>query len=113
MKVTHLVKTHNDCSGGKPKAKQAALAQFASQAMVSNPTMKGTDLKRSLEQKSGLKVSYSVSSRLKLAPTRATADQLERGYRIMSAYCKELVSNCPGSVAVVQVCGGRTFLVGI
>ncbi|CAB1109265.1 unnamed protein product [Ectocarpus sp. CCAP 1310/34] len=103
FKVTFIIPDHNDCSGGKVGARSAALEGFASAAMVSNPTVKGTDLKRSLEQQTGLKVSYSAASRLKVAATRASKEQLEHGYRIMTSYCKELVKDCPGSIAVVQV----------
>ncbi|CAB1104140.1 unnamed protein product [Ectocarpus sp. CCAP 1310/34] len=102
FKVTFIIPDHNDCSGGKVGARSAALEGFASAAMVSNPTVKGTDLKRSLEQQTGLKVSYSAASRLKVAATRASKEQLEHGYRIMTSYCKELVKDCPGSIAVVQ-----------
>ncbi|CAB1096991.1 unnamed protein product [Ectocarpus sp. CCAP 1310/34] len=87
FKVTLFIPEHNDCSGGKVGAEAAALEGFASAAMVSNPTMKGTDLKRSLEQSTGLRVSYSTASRLKVVATRASKEQLENGYRIMDSYC--------------------------
>ncbi|CAN0123648.1 unnamed protein product [Ectocarpus sp. 12 AP-2014] len=102
FKVTFIIPEHNDCSGGKVGAKAAALERLASATMVSNPTMKGTDLKWSLEQSTGPRVSYSAASRLKVAATRASKEQLEHGYRIMDSYCKELVKDCPGSVAVVE-----------
>ncbi|CAN0221063.1 unnamed protein product [Hapterophycus canaliculatus] len=75
--------------------------------MVNNPTMKGTELRKSLERDSGLKVSYTVASRLKQASTRANEEQLKRGYSILEAYCRDLVQGCPGSVAVVQVRRGQ------
>ncbi|CAB1097618.1 unnamed protein product [Ectocarpus sp. CCAP 1310/34] len=86
FKVTFFIPEHNDLSGGKVGAKAAALEGFASAAMVSNPTMKGADLKRSLEQSTGLRVSYSAASRLKVAATRASKEQLEHGYRIMDSF---------------------------
>ncbi|CAB1120555.1 unnamed protein product [Ectocarpus sp. CCAP 1310/34] len=102
FKVTFFIPGHNDCSGGEVGAIAAALEGFASANMVSTLTMKGTDLKRSLEQSTGLRVSYSTASRLKVAAARASNEQLEHGYRIMDSYCKELVKDCPGSVAVVE-----------
>ena len=72
FKVTHLVSEHNECSGGPARASSAALAGLANAALGSNPTMKTTDLKKSLEKESGLKTSYSAANRMKLKATRAS-----------------------------------------
>ena len=104
FKVTHLVSEHNECSGGPARASSAALAGLANAALGSNPTMKTTDLKRSLEQESGLKTSYSAANRMKLKATRASEAQLKHSYCVLASYCQQLVKDSPGSVAVVQVC---------
>lgn len=65
-KVSHLVSEHNQCSGGGARASTAALAPLAATALGGAPSMKTTDLKRSLEQASGLKTSYSSANRMKL-----------------------------------------------
>ena len=57
-KVTHLVSEHNECSGSPARASSAALAALGNAALGSNPTMKTTDAKRSLEQE-GARVAFS------------------------------------------------------
>ena len=103
FKVTHLVSEHNECSGSPARASSAALAALGNAALGSNPTMKTTDLKRSLEQESGLKTSYSAANRMKLKATRASEAQLKHSYCVLASYCQQLVKDSPGSVAVVQV----------
>lgn len=102
-KVNKIVGSHTNCSGGKIPGRSAALKHIAEQAVKDTPDILGIALKRKMERDSGLKVHHRTATRMKNIAKGASRTAVEGSYQQLASLCAQLQTDCPGTVAEVEV----------
>ncbi|CAN0410814.1 unnamed protein product, partial [Laminaria digitata] len=98
-----IVSSHTNCSGGKTPGKSSALQHIATQAVKDNPDILGIGMKRKMERDSGLKVNHRTATRMKNIAKKTNRAAVAGSYQHLLSLCAQLRTNCPGTVAGVEV----------